>query len=142
MSRSKRRSNSASSEAIALREKMFDREKTNCYRLINAEGDGLPGLIVDIYDDLAVMQINTYGMERLKPMIVEKLKAKLKLRGIYEKSHSSARRQEGLADLLTARSTAIAPKKSSSKKMASLFLSVSKRGKRPAFFSISAKCAS
>ena len=88
-------------EATLLREKMFDREKTNCFRLINAEGDGLPGLIVDIYDDLAVVQINTYGMERLKPIILEKLKDKLKLRGIYEKSHSSARRQEGLPDLLT-----------------------------------------
>ena len=83
-------------EAISLREKMFDREKTNCFRLINAEGDGLPGLIVDIYDDLAVIQINTHGMECLKSVIVVELKAKLKLRGIYEKSHSAARRHEGL----------------------------------------------
>ena len=88
------------SEAIALREKMFDREETNCFRLINAEGDGLPGLIVDIYDDLAVVQVNTQGMERLKPLISEKLKTKMKLRGIYEKSHSSARRYEGLPDSL------------------------------------------
>ncbi len=88
------------SEAIALREKMFDREVTNCFRLINAEGDGLPGLIVDIYDDLAVIQINTHGMERLKPLVSEKLRTKLKLRGIYEKSHSSARRHEGLPDSL------------------------------------------
>lgn len=87
-------------KAIALREKMFDREKTNCFRLINAEGDGLPGLIIDIYDDLAVVQINTQGMQRLKPLIVEKLKAKLKLRGIFEKSHSAARRHEGLPDSL------------------------------------------
>ncbi len=88
------------SEAIALREKMFDRQVTNCFRLINAEGDGLPGLIVDIYDDLAVVQINTHGMDRLKPLITEKLKTKLKLRGIYEKSQSSARRHEGLTDSL------------------------------------------
>ena len=87
-------------EAIRLREKMFDREQTNCFRLINAEGDELPGLIVDLYDDLAVVQINTCGMDRLKSLIVKKLKAKLKLRGIYEKSHSGARRQEGLPDTL------------------------------------------
>lgn len=87
-------------EAVFLRETMFDRKLTNCFRLINAEGDGLPGLIVDIYDDLAVVQINTQGMERLKPLVVEKLKATLKLRGIYEKSHSAARRQEGLLDSL------------------------------------------
>ena len=86
--------------AIALREKMFDREVTNCYRLINAEGDGIPGLIVDIYDDLAVMQVNTCGIERLKSLIVQVLSRKLKLRGIYEKSQSSSRRQEGLADAL------------------------------------------
>ncbi len=86
------------SEAIALREKMFDREVTNCYRLINAEGDGIPGLIVDVYDDVAVMQVNTCGIERLKAQIVQVLIQKLNLRGIFEKSQSSARRQEGLPD--------------------------------------------
>lgn len=85
-------------QAIAFRENLFDREQTNCYRLINAEGDGIPGLIVDIYDDIAVIQINTYGIERLKTFIVATLHKKLSLRGIYEKSVSSARRQEGLAD--------------------------------------------
>jgi 23S rRNA (cytosine1962-C5)-methyltransferase len=87
-------------EAISHREKMFDREKTNCFRLINAEGDGLPGLVVDMYDDLAVVQINTHGMHRLKSLITEKLKTKLILRGIYEKSHSGARQREGLSDSL------------------------------------------
>jgi 23S rRNA (cytosine1962-C5)-methyltransferase len=86
------------SAAIALRENMFDKEVTNCYRLINAEGDGLPGLIVDLYDDVAVIQVNTCGIDRLKLLILETLKKKLKLRGIYEKSQSSARRQEGLTD--------------------------------------------
>lgn len=85
-------------EAVALRERMFDREMTNCYRLINAEGDWLPGLIVDVYDEFAVVQINTHGMERLKSLIVEKLKNRVKLRGIYERSQSGARRQEGLPD--------------------------------------------
>ena len=85
--------------AIALREKMFDRKITNCFRLVNAEGDGLPGLIIDIYDDVAVVQINTQGMQRLKPLIVEIVRNKLKWRGIFEKSHSAARRQEGLPDL-------------------------------------------
>lgn len=86
------------SEAISLRAKMFDRESTNCYRLINAEGDGIPGLIVDLYDDLAVLQANTCGIERLKSLIAQKLSKALPLRGIYEKSQSSARRQEGLSD--------------------------------------------
>ncbi len=86
------------SNAAVLRRGMFDREMTNCFRLINAEGDLLPGLVVDIYDDLAVIQVNTCGIERLKPFIVEMLKAKMKLRGIYEKSKSMARRVEGLED--------------------------------------------
>ncbi|SRR5581483_5399616 len=85
-------------EALSLRISLFNKEVTNCFRLINAEGDGIPGLVVDIYDDIAVMQVNTCGIERLKPFIVELLARKLKLRGIYEKSQSGARRQEGLAD--------------------------------------------
>lgn len=85
-------------QAAALRSKMFDRSVTNCYRLINAEGDFLPGLVVDLYDDIAVVQVNTCGMERLKPLFIEKLKQILSVRGIYEKSHSGARRQEGLID--------------------------------------------
>src|SRR5579863_772614 len=38
--------------AIGLRNSLFDREKTNAYRVINAEGDQLPGLIADLYDDI------------------------------------------------------------------------------------------
>lgn len=85
-------------EAIALRERLFTREKTNCYRLINAEGDNLPGLIIDLYDEYAVIQVSTYGIERLKPLILKKLQALLPLRDIYEKSQSAARKQEGLPD--------------------------------------------
>ena len=120
-------------EAISLREKMFDREKTNCFRLINAEGDGLPGLIVDIYDDLAVVQMNTQGMECLKPLIVEKLKAKLKLRGIYEKSHSAARRQEGLPDALGAL-YGECPKEILVKENGVLFLIAIEEGQKTGFF--------
>ncbi len=86
------------SQAIALRGKLFDPAITNCYRLINAEGDGISGLVVDLYDDIAVIQVSTYGIERLKPLIVEKLRSQLNVRCIFEKSQSSARRQEGLAD--------------------------------------------
>lgn len=84
--------------AIALREKLFDREKTNAYRLINAEGDEIPGLIADLYDDVLVVQINTFGMEQLRPLLIDLFCKKLKLRGIYEKSTSTARRLEGLSD--------------------------------------------
>ncbi len=86
------------SQALDLRRSLFDPNETNAYRLINSEGDLLPGFVVDIYDDVAVVQINTCGMERLKGDLIELLKRKLPLRAIYEKSQSNARRQEGLPD--------------------------------------------
>lgn len=65
---------------------------TNAYRLINGEGDFLPGLIVDKYDDLAVIQIGTLGMEKLKPFILDLLPYE----NIYEKSDLPSRKEEGL----------------------------------------------
>lgn len=84
-------------EAVAFRKTLP--LETNAYRLINAEGDGLPGLIVDKYADVLVIQIHTQGMERLKSLIVDELKTLLSPRTIYEKSHSSAREQEGLEEM-------------------------------------------
>ncbi|MBS0652743.1 MAG: class I SAM-dependent rRNA methyltransferase [Verrucomicrobia bacterium] len=90
--------NDAIDRAIALRRAFFAGQETNCFRLINAEGDGIPGLIVDKYDRILVVQINTCGIERLKSQIVQMLVEKCAPEAIYEKSTSSARRQEGLAD--------------------------------------------
>src|SRR5256885_109088 len=55
--------------AVALRSFIINNAETSCYRLINAEGDGLPGLIVDVYGDTLVIQVSTYGMELLKEKI-------------------------------------------------------------------------
>ena len=87
------------SEAYILRKDFFDATLTNAYRVINAEGDGLPGLIVDKYADVLVIQINTCGMQLLKPLIIKFLVELLQPKCIYEKSTSSARRQEGLTDV-------------------------------------------
>jgi len=84
--------------AIALRAGFFDPEVTNARRLINAEGDGLPGLIADLYDDVLVLQVATLGMEKLKPLVVDLLTAALRPRAIIEKSDLPARREEGLGD--------------------------------------------
>lgn len=84
--------------SLKLRSTLFDPIITNSYRLINGEGDGLPGLIVDCYADILVLQVHTYGMERLKKEIVDLLIALLSPRTIIEKSVSPARRQEGLED--------------------------------------------
>ncbi len=86
------------SSAQALRKTHFDPAVSSAFRLVNAEGDGLPGLIIDCYNDVLVMQINTWGMERLKPLIVEILKELVQPKSIYEKSLSGARHLDGLED--------------------------------------------
>jgi 23S rRNA (cytosine1962-C5)-methyltransferase len=84
--------------ALALRRCYFDRGLTNAYRLINSEGDLLPGLIVDVYDDILVIQIGTLGMEKLKPLVLEELKLGLSPKSIFEKSVLHSRQEEGLTD--------------------------------------------
>jgi 23S rRNA (cytosine1962-C5)-methyltransferase len=51
----------------------FPNEKTNCFRLIHGEGDGLPGLIVDVYAQVAVVQCHSVGMYRSRAMIAQAL---------------------------------------------------------------------
>jgi 23S rRNA (cytosine1962-C5)-methyltransferase len=81
--------------AVALRARICD---TPYHRLVHAEGDSLPGLIVDRYGDVAVVQANTAGMDRLMPLIVSALKALLPLRAVVARNDSPSRAFEGLAD--------------------------------------------
>jgi 23S rRNA (cytosine1962-C5)-methyltransferase len=81
--------------AVALREQVCD---TPFHRLVHAEGDWLPGLIVDRYDDVAVVQANSAGMDALTPLIVQALTDLLPLRAVVARNDSAARRQEGLAE--------------------------------------------
>ncbi|MDR3537422.1 MAG: class I SAM-dependent rRNA methyltransferase [Acetobacteraceae bacterium] len=81
--------------ALALRARVCD---TDYHRLVHAEADGLPGLIVDRYGDVAVLQANTAGMDRLTPQIVEALTALLPLRAVVARNDAAARRHEGLAE--------------------------------------------
>lgn len=85
-------------DAIELRKNLFD-AGTNAYRVINGEGDGLPGLIVDRYSDHLVIQISTLGMDKLKPFVVEILDRELNPVAILEKSLSPSRNEEGLKPL-------------------------------------------
>lgn len=70
---------------------------TNAWRWVNAEADGLPGLIVDYYDGYAVLQILTLGMDVQRDAIVEALR-QFPVKGIAEKSVGRARQVEGLDD--------------------------------------------
>lgn len=85
-------------KAASLREKTVASSSTTGYRLIHAEGDGLPGLVVDRYGDVLVVQITTQGMERLRPLIIENLISLFSPRSIYEKSRGQGRIQEGLKE--------------------------------------------
>lgn len=85
-------------KALSLRKRLFQEHVTTAYRLINGEGDLLPGLIVDRYGPVCVIQIGTWGMEKLKPFIIELLIKHLSPQTIYEKSTLPSRRQEGLQD--------------------------------------------
>jgi len=72
-------------------------DDTSAYRLINGEGDGLPGFVVDRYGDLLVLQVLTAGAERLKPLLIDALRETSAPRVIYERSEGSVRKAEGLA---------------------------------------------
>jgi len=65
-------------------------------RLVNAEGDGLPGLIVDAYAGWLVMQISTLGIDRARERIVRALAELTEPKGIYERSDVPERALEGL----------------------------------------------
>jgi 23S rRNA (cytosine1962-C5)-methyltransferase len=85
-------------KAIAFRKRWFFGNKTTAYRLVNGEGDCLPGLIVDQYEGCLVVQFGTLGMEKLKAKIVTFLQEILNPRSIYEKSILPARKEEGLPE--------------------------------------------
>jgi 23S rRNA (cytosine1962-C5)-methyltransferase len=70
--------------------------RTDAMRLVNGEGDRLPGLVVDRYGDFLVCQFITTGAELLKAEVVEALVEVVRPRGIYERSEGSARTAEGL----------------------------------------------
>lgn len=82
-------------KAWQFRKSLFpDPSVTNSYRLVFAEGDGMPGLIIDVYDDTAVMQTQSVGMHQLKPLITELLQEITgdRFRAVYDKSSETMHR--------------------------------------------------
>jgi 23S rRNA (cytosine1962-C5)-methyltransferase len=84
------------SQATEYRKQLIDSSNTNVYRLVNSESDGLPGLIVDKYNDFLVCQFLSAGAEFWKKEIVVQLSALLNPTGIYERSDVEVREKEGL----------------------------------------------
>ncbi len=83
------------SRALSIRESILS-GVTNAYRVVNGEGDFLPGLIVDRYSEFLVCQIFTAGMDCFKPLIVDALSNLLAAKGIFEKSEGRVRDEEGI----------------------------------------------
>lgn len=83
------------------RKAVMPREDLNCCRVIFGEADFLPGLVVDKYSDVLVVECLALGMEALKVLIVDALKEILAadgfvIRGVYERSDAPVRKKEGL----------------------------------------------
>lgn len=83
--------------AIELRRR-FVGSDTDAYRLVNGDGDGLSGVVVDRFADVAVVQLLTAGADRMRETIVAALIELLRPRSIVERSHGAVRKQEGLDD--------------------------------------------
>ena len=71
---------------------------TNCYRLVHGEGDNLPGLIIDYYDGVCVLQAHSVGMFRAKKHISDALRVVYgdQLKAVYDKSSGTAPFKAGL----------------------------------------------
>ena len=79
--------------ALALRQSLYGEP---FYRLVHAEADGLPGLIIDRYGPVVVAQLNSAGMDRLSEPLLEALETVVAPDVIVLRNDSSAREQEGL----------------------------------------------
>ena len=87
-------------KALAVRNTFFipKEGQTNCYRLVHAEGDGLPGLIIDIYNKTAVIQAHSIGMHKDIRSIADALKQVFgdQLACIYSKSQATLPERYGV----------------------------------------------
>ena len=79
--------------ALSLRDSIYDRP---FYRLVHAEGDGLPGLVIDRFDDTLTVQVGTAGMERQIETLIQSLEIVLKPKTIMLRNDAPSRGLEGL----------------------------------------------
>ncbi|HEY2033640.1 MAG TPA: class I SAM-dependent rRNA methyltransferase [Rhizomicrobium sp.] len=84
---------SALSRALARREALYDEPY---YRLVHAEGDALPGLAIDRFDDLCSVQVTTAGMEKLTPALLEALDQVIAPKTVVLRNDTPSRALEGL----------------------------------------------
>lgn len=85
-------------ELLDQRLRFINPRDTNAYRCVFGESDGVPGLIIDKYNEVLVFQIHTLGMELLRKMIVDAMKTVYNPKTIYERSDVGVRKHENLPD--------------------------------------------
>lgn len=86
------------SQSIRARHTLSTSGDTTAYRLVNAESDYLPGLVVDRYGSVLVMQVGTLGIELRKRELANLLLELTDCSSVIERSEMAIRRQEGLGD--------------------------------------------
>ncbi|MSP62110.1 MAG: class I SAM-dependent rRNA methyltransferase [Myxococcales bacterium] len=85
-------------EAAGLRRRLgLPSERTDAYRLVNSEGDALPGLVVDIYRDVAAVQFTALGMKRLDGVVFDALARREGVRAVVEVAAGGFAQIEGFA---------------------------------------------
>lgn len=81
--------------ALAIRERLIG---VPCYRLVHAEADGLPGVVIDRFGDAVTLQVNTAGMDLLTPLLIDALNAVIAPTTIVLRNDSAVRRLEQLPE--------------------------------------------
>ena len=120
--------------AIHSRRALLADEGPHGVRLVNAESDGLPGIIVDLYADFIVGQFLTAGAEYWKGAVVEALSRLASVSGIYERSDADVREKEDLPKLAGVLAGAEPPDLVEIREGASRYLVDLKRGHKTGFY--------
>lgn len=120
--------------AIEARTRLGIHRETNAWRVVNAESDGLPGLIIDRYGDFVVCQFLTLGSDLWKRDIMAQVKALLTPAGIYERSDAPVRQKEGLPALCETMDGAAPPDRVEIRENGMRFLVDIRQGHKTGFY--------
>jgi 23S rRNA (cytosine1962-C5)-methyltransferase len=82
--------------ALVFRQRHIDLDRITAYRIVYGEADGLPGFVVDLYDDILALQCTTYGAERWRDILIDLLMEITGLKNVVERSDVDVRELEGL----------------------------------------------
>jgi 23S rRNA (cytosine1962-C5)-methyltransferase len=81
-------------KAVAMRRAYILSDETNCARLVHGEGDGLPGVVIDLYGKFAVLKLYSAGLTPWRSAIVDALRGEIALEGIYGRDEERLAKNE------------------------------------------------